>query len=81
MLLARDGEEGRAAELLTFVFGYPGFPPFYFITSRPELDRLEAELAPDELAAAREAAQTADFDAVVATAEQVLAGGIPAPRT
>jgi predicted ATPase/class 3 adenylate cyclase/tetratricopeptide (TPR) repeat protein len=80
VLLAQEGEEGRAAELLTFVFGYPGYPPFYFITSRPELDRLEAELAPDELTAAREAAQTADFDAVVATAEQVLAGVIPAPR-
>jgi predicted ATPase len=73
VLLAREGEEGRAAELLTFVFGYPGSPPFYFITSRPELDRLEAELGPDELETARAAAQTADFDAVVAAAEQALA--------
>jgi hypothetical protein len=73
VLLAREGEEGRAAELLTFVFGYPGSPPFYFITSKPELDRLEAELAPDELETARAAAQTADFDAVVAAAEQALA--------
>ena len=81
VLLAREGEERRAVELLTFVFGYPGFPPFYFITSRPELDRLEAELAPEELDAAQEAAQAADFDAVVAGAEQVLAGGISATRT
>ena len=69
---------GFALELLTFVFGYPGFPPFYFITARPELDRLEGELAPEALAAAREAAQTADFDTVVAAAEQVLAGALPA---
>jgi tetratricopeptide (TPR) repeat protein len=81
VLLARDGEESRAVELLTFVFGCAGFPPFYFITARPELDRLEAELAPEERDAAREAAQAADFDAVVAAAEQVLTGGIPAPRT
>jgi len=78
VLLAREGEERRAAELLTFVFGYPGFPPFYFITSRPELDRLEAELAPEQLAAAREAAQVADFESVVAAAEQILAGALPA---
>ncbi|MBA3735872.1 MAG: hypothetical protein H0W90_11875 [Actinobacteria bacterium] len=47
VLLAREGEERRAAELLTFVFGYPGFPPFYFITAKPELERLEAELPPE----------------------------------
>jgi predicted ATPase/class 3 adenylate cyclase len=78
VLLAREGEESRAVELLTFVLGSPGFPPFYFITARPELDRLEAGLAPDELDAAREAAQTADFDAVVAAAELVLASALPA---
>ena len=77
VLLAREGEERRAAELLTFVFGYPGFPPFYFITSRPELERLEAELPPAELAAAREAAEAADFEGVVATAERVLGGVVP----
>jgi tetratricopeptide (TPR) repeat protein len=78
VLLAREGEKSRAFELLRFVFDYPGFPPFYFITARPELDRLEAELAPDGLTAAREAAGTADFDAVVEAAEQVLAGALPA---
>ena len=78
VLLAREGEENRAIELLTFVFDYPGFPPFYFITARPELDRLQGELTADELTAAREAAQTADFDTVVAAAEQVLAGALPA---
>ncbi len=72
------GEKRRGAELLTFVFGCPGFPPFYFITARPELDRLEAELAPEELATAREAAQAADFEAAVTTTEQALARGSPA---
>jgi predicted ATPase len=80
VLLALEGQKSHACELLTFVFGYPGFPPFYFITARPELDRLEAELPPEELAAAREAAQAADFEAVVAAAELVLTGGSPALR-
>jgi len=51
-----------------------------FITARPELDRLEAELAPEEFAAAREAAQAADFEAVVTAAQQVLAAGSSALR-
>lgn len=80
VLLAREGEKSRAFELLTFVFGYPGFPPFYFITARPELDRLECELAPEELAAAHDAAHAADFEAVVTAAQQVLAAGSPALR-
>jgi predicted ATPase/class 3 adenylate cyclase len=77
VLLAREAEEGRAFELLTFVFGYPGFPPFYFITARPEFARLEAELASEELDASREAALAADFDAVVTAAEEVLASPLP----
>jgi predicted ATPase/class 3 adenylate cyclase len=80
VLLAREGEERRGAELLTFVRGCPGFPPFYFITARPELERLEAELAPEELAAAREAAHATDFEAVVAAAQQVLADALPVAR-
>jgi tetratricopeptide (TPR) repeat protein len=80
VLLAREGENRRAYELLRFVFDYPGFPPLYFITAKPELDRLEAELAPEELAAAGEAARAADFDTVVAAAEQVLADRSPALR-
>jgi len=81
VLLAREGEERRAVELLTFVFGCPGFPPFYFITARPELERLEGELPPDELAAAREAADATDFEAVVATAEHVLGGTLAEHRS
>ena len=81
LLLAREGEQRRAYELLTFVFGTPGFPPFYFISARPELDRLEAGLAPEELAAAREAAHAADLQEVVAAAQQVLADESPALRS
>jgi hypothetical protein len=80
VLLAREGNERRAAELLTFVFAYPGFPPYYFITAQPELDRLEVELASDDLAAARETAEAMDFDAAVTAAEQALAVELPAPR-
>jgi predicted ATPase/class 3 adenylate cyclase len=72
VLLAREGDKYRAAELLSFVFGYPGFPPFYFITAKPDLERLEAVLSAEELAAAREAAAAADLETTVATAERVL---------
>jgi tetratricopeptide (TPR) repeat protein len=81
VLLAQQGEQRRAAELLTFVLSYPGFPPYYFITAQPELDRLEAELAPEELATAREAAEATDLEAVTAAAEDVLAAGPPARRS
>jgi tetratricopeptide (TPR) repeat protein len=72
VLLSRDGDKRRAAELLSFVFACPGFPPFYFITSKPELERLEVELSAEELAAARDAAAAADFETVVAMAEDAL---------
>jgi predicted ATPase/class 3 adenylate cyclase len=81
VLLARDGAERQAAEVLTFVFGYPGFPPFYFITARPELERLEAALTLGELAAARGAAEAADFETIVATAERVLGGALSEHRS
>jgi tetratricopeptide (TPR) repeat protein len=75
VLLAREGDKRRAAELLSFVFGCPGFPPFYFITAKPELERLEVELSAEELAAARDAAAAADFETVMALAEHSLRGG------
>lgn len=78
VLLAREGEERRGAELLTFVLGSPGMPAFYFITARPELDRLEAALAPDELAAVRTAAGSKDVEAVVTAAMEILSGDSPA---
>jgi hypothetical protein len=40
----------------------------------------DVELSPKQLASARDAAQAADFDAVVAFARQVLAGESPALR-
>jgi predicted ATPase/class 3 adenylate cyclase len=78
VLLALEGEEHGAAEMLTFVLGYPGFPPFYFITAGPTLERLEARLAPNELAAAREAAKAADLEAMVTAAGAALAAKAPA---
>jgi predicted ATPase/class 3 adenylate cyclase len=68
VLLAREGHERRAAEVLTFVLRFPGFPPFYFATAQPELERLERELPPGDLAGAREAAAGADLDDLVAEA-------------
>src|SRR5581483_1783146 len=77
VLLAREGEARHAAELLTFVLGSPGFPPYYFIAARPELERLEAEIPPDDLTAAREAAAAADFETIAAATEPAI-GGAPA---
>ena len=49
-------EQERAAAILTFVMGHEQLPPSYAFAARPALDRLEAELPPDQLAAAREVA-------------------------
>lgn len=68
ILLAREGDERRAAELLSFALHHPGLPPAYFLAAQPELDRLEVELPPEELAAAREAAGAAELDDLVEAA-------------
>jgi predicted ATPase len=55
--LAEDStERERAAVILTFALGHEQLPSSYALAARPALDRLEAELPPDRLTAAREAA-------------------------
>jgi predicted ATPase/class 3 adenylate cyclase len=49
-------EQERAAAILTFVMGHEQLPPSYAFAARPVLDRLEAELPLERLAAAREVA-------------------------
>jgi len=67
-LLAEEGEGQRAAVLLTFALGHEHLPAAYSFAARPALERLEAELPAEELAAAQEAASAADLDALVAEA-------------
>src|SRR6184192_2287529 len=59
--LAEDPvEQERAAVILTFAMSHEQLPPSYAFAARPALDRLEARLPPEQLAAAREAAAVAD---------------------
>lgn len=71
--LAEDpAEQERAAVLLTFAMGHEQLPPSYARAARPALDRLEAELPAEELAAAREAASAATLDELERTAHQFV---------
>ena len=61
--LAEDpAERERAAVLLTFAIGHEQLPPSYSFAARPALERLEAELPQQQLAAAREAAALATLE-------------------
>src|SRR5205807_6442241 len=61
--LAEDpAEQGRAAVVLTFAMGHEQLPPSYAFAARPALEALEAELPPDQLAAARDAADAASLE-------------------
>ena len=69
--LAEDpAEQERAAVLLTFALGHEQLPASYSVAARPALDRLEAELPPEQLAAAREAAAAATLEELERTARQ-----------
>jgi hypothetical protein len=65
VLLAREGDTTRAAQILLFSLNHPGLPAAYRMAAQPDLDVLEAELPPDDFAAAREAAATADLEEIV----------------
>ena len=69
--LAEDSaQEERAAVILTFAIGHEQLPPSYARAARPALERLEAKLPPEQLAAVRDAAAQASLDDL---AEQALA--------
>ena len=65
MLLAREGNTTRAAQILLFSLNHLGLPPAYRMAAQPDLDALEAELLPEDLAAAKQAAATAELEDVV----------------
>jgi hypothetical protein len=58
--------------LLTFAMGHEQLPPSYAFAARPTLDRLEAELPQEELAAAREAASATTLEELERTAHQFV---------
>ena len=69
--LAEDpAERERAAVILTFAIGHEQLPPSYAFAARPALDRLEAELPPEQLRAARDAAAAATLEELERTARQ-----------
>ena len=51
--------------ILTFALGHEQLPASYSLAARPALDRLEAELPPEQLASARVAAAAASLEDLV----------------
>ena len=72
-LLRETGKPNDAATLLTFALGHEQLPPSYSIAARPALEALEAELPPDQLAAARAAATAASLEDLVTRALELVA--------
>jgi hypothetical protein len=73
VLLARQGDDARAAELLIATLQHPGMPAIYRMVAQPTLDAIEARLTPEVLAAAREAAAKADLETLVDAVRRDLA--------
>jgi predicted ATPase/class 3 adenylate cyclase len=72
-VLRVTGEAEQAATVLIFALGHEQLPPSYGIAARPALEALEADLLPEELAAARHAATTTSLDDLVDQALAVTA--------
>ena len=72
--LAEDPAElERAAAILTFALGHEQLPASYAFAARPALTRLEAELPPEQLVAAREEAAAATLEDLARTARHQFA--------
>ena len=72
--LEQRGDSVHAATMLTFALGHEQLPAAYSFPARPALERLEAELSPAQLAAARDAAAEATLVALVEDALRSVAG-------
>jgi hypothetical protein len=66
VLLAREGEDRAAAEVLCFTLGHEAMPATYRLVAEPVFEELQAKLDPEELASAREVAAGLDLDELVA---------------
>jgi predicted ATPase/class 3 adenylate cyclase len=72
--LAEDpAERERAAVILISALGHEQLPASYAYAARPALDRLEAELPPDHLDSARDAAAVASIEDLVTRALEPVA--------
>ena len=58
--------------ILTFAMRHEQLPTSYSFAARPALERLEADLTPDQLAAARQAAATATLEELEQTARECI---------
>jgi len=76
VLLAREGQDQDAAEVLFYSLGHEAMPATYRHVAEPTLDELQAKLDPEELASARQAGAGLELDEVVA---KLLARGRPVP--
>jgi tetratricopeptide (TPR) repeat protein len=72
-LAEEPAEQERAAVILTFAMGHEQLPPSYAFAARPALDRLEAELPPEQLAAARLAAAATSLEDLITRALEPVA--------
>jgi len=73
VLLAGEGDDARAAELLIATLEHPGMPSTYRMVAQPTLDAIMAPLTPEALAAAREAATSADLGSLIDAVRRDLA--------
>jgi predicted ATPase/class 3 adenylate cyclase len=74
-VLAETGKREQAAQMLIFALGHEQLPSAYSFAARPALVALEAELPPEQLAAAHAAAAEAHLDALVEQALAAVAAG------
>ncbi len=72
-VLRATGEREQAARLLTFALDHEQLPPSYGFAARPALEALEAELPPEQLAAARLAAAATSLEDLITQALEPVA--------
>ena len=65
VLLARQGQQQAAAEVLFYSVGHEAMPATYRHVVEPTLDELQAKLDPEELASARQATAGLELDELV----------------
>lgn len=73
VLLARQGDDARAAELLIASLEHPSMPAWYRMAAQPTLDALAARLPPEVMRATREAAASTDLVSLVDAVRRDLA--------
>ena len=72
-VLRATGEREQAATVLTFALGHEQMPASYSIAARPALEALEAELPPEQLAAAQLAAAATSLEDLITQALEPVA--------